>query len=138
MPLLTASTLPNALSKDDYAKTFRYREAIQTQDESHSLKSRLARMLLQIQYEKEVDKKRKSGIKEGQVKSQAITSLLSRIRPTEGDGVSRARAKFHAHKRLAERWWWLVRFFGLGGVLACSEETAKKMLVLRYLTHVAC
>lgn len=84
-------------------------------------------MLQQIQYEKEVNEKLKSGIRESQVKSQAITSLLSRIGPTEGDGASKARVKFHAHKRLAERWWWFARFFGLGGVLACSEETANKM-----------
>lgn len=136
VPSLTLMS-PNAVSKDDGAGVFRYVQVIQAQEETNFVKLRLGRTLLYLHYIREVEWKRRSGVKESRVKSEAINSLLERIETAESGTGSlslearrKIRSSFHMHKRLAERWWWLACFIGPGAVLVCSEETGNKVLVL--------
>ncbi|QSS63932.1 hypothetical protein I7I51_00993, partial [Histoplasma capsulatum] len=126
-PAVTLRVSQTAPRKDNYAKVFRYVEAMGKQEEANFMRIRLGRTLLYLLYIEELEEtesRRGSGIREpGKVKTEAINSLLEGIYASEGQGApidekkrQKIRKTFHQKKR-----------FGPGALLACSEQTGMKV-----------
>lgn len=126
-PLLTMFNPTNTSTSEDRTTFFRYVEAMQAEEETHYLKLRMAKVLLLLQYVREVERQRRAGCPVKTAKSKAIDTICG-ANLLGKEAAGKKRMSFHEHKRFAERWWWAACFFGCGFLLGCSQETGNKVL----------
>lgn len=105
---------------------WRYVDAIQTGEETHYLKSRLADIMLYLAYIKELRRQKDAGHPPQTAKVKATDIICGTASLSKAIG-ERTRKSFHEHKLVGERWWWSGCHLGRGFFLLCSQETGKKM-----------
>ena len=105
---------------------WRYVEAMQADEAAYYLKSRLADIMLYLEYVRELDRQKKSG-HPGQTAKTRATNIICGIGALPKVVADKTRKSFHEHKLVGERWWWCGCYLGRGLFLLCSPETGKRM-----------
>jgi hypothetical protein len=105
---------------------WRYVDAMQTGEETHYLKSRLADIMLYLAYIEELGKQKDAGHPPQTAKVKA-TDVICGTASLSKPIAEKTRKSFHEHKLVGERWWWSGCHLGRGFFLLCSQETGKKM-----------
>ncbi|CAG8018849.1 unnamed protein product [Penicillium salamii] len=105
---------------------WRYVDAMQTGEETHYLKSRLADIMLYLAYIKELRRQKDAGHPPQTAKVKATDIICGTASLSKAIG-ERTRKSFHEHKLVGERWWWSGCHLGRGFFLLCSQETGKKI-----------
>lgn len=105
---------------------WRYVDAMQTGEETHYLKSRLADIMLYLAYIEELGKQKDAGHPPQTAKVKA-TDVICGTASLSKPIAEKTRKTFHEHKLVGERWWWSGCHLGRGFFLLCSQETGKKV-----------
>ena len=99
---------------------------MQADEAAYYLKSRLADIMLYLEYVRELDRQKKSG-HPGQTAKTRATNIICGIGALPKVVADKTRKSFHEHKLVGERWWWCGCYLGRGLFLLCSPETGKRM-----------
>lgn len=105
---------------------WKYVEAMQADEATYYLKSRLADIMIYLEYVRELDRQRKAG-HPGQTAKTRATDIICGTGSLPKVVADKTRKSFHEHKLVGERWWWCGCYLGRGLFLLCSPETGKKM-----------
>ena len=105
---------------------WKYVEAMQADEATYYLKSRLADIMIYLEYIRELNRQKKAG-HPGQTAKTRATDIICGTGSLPKVVADKTRRSFHEHKLVGERWWWCGCYLGRGLFLLCSPETGKKM-----------
>ena len=92
---------------------WKYVEAMQADEATYYLKSRLADIMIYLEYVRELNRQKKAG-HPGQTAKTRATDIICGTGSLPKIVADKTRRSFHEHKLVGERWWWCGCYLGRG------------------------